>query len=305
MLRSEGFEAEPVLVSRRDDASVELPSLLAFDEFRVSCRGPEADPDERLFEHEVLMDPRRLAHGMFDDDLAGHLALRPSRTSDPVGTIPEGVANGVRVDLRLELDDEHRLGGDLSIEVAGASNPYLDLREDSGGWGQARLASLLPGAEISEVRPTLLSEERSVFKGTTAKPAALETGEGHPFLLFDVPDAPGGLAGLHIPIAPAARKTPIRLPRIGAEEVDVEIALPDGVEVVALPKARSIRNSAGRLEALAEVRDGAVRLRRRLTLTSRQVPPEAYPGLRELFVAWNDSGARRVVFRLSEQAGER
>jgi len=298
MLRGEGIEAEPVLVSRRHAMAEDVPSWLQFGASLVAVSLPDADTSPTRAPREtLLLDPAHRSETAVPGDLEGRVLLFPMRTDAPLERFPESDANLHRtaVDLRLALDEENRLGGEIAVEVAGSRNPYVALVDGADAWAERCLGAILPGAEFEAIRWTRIGKDRSSFVAKTKTPAPLETAEGHDLREIELPDAPGGIRSLGIPIAPTTRTRALRIPCAMTEEVEIAIELPASLGTLALEPPRSIVNAAGTLTCEGCFENSTLCLRRVLTLSKAEIPPEEYPALRELLVEWTAPDARRIV----------
>lgn len=294
MLRTAGFLAEPVLISRHWAVAMDVPTWDQFSESRVLVRLAGR------MEKPLYLSPSRLIAGPFEDGLAGRTVFRPllKNVENILLEIPPAREkdNRVRADLHLALDDAGHLKGEIILELEGSLNPYLTLVDDGPGWAAGRMKRLLPGASFGEVKPLLLSENKSVFKGNTKDPAQLE--EEHGLLHFRVPSCPDGVSSMHIPSAPRSRTTPLRLPRPMTEDVRVTIKLPETAEVLSKPDSVELSNDAGMILSGAWVEEGKLHVNRVLILR-QSVPAEKYADLRALLREWEADDARGVILKIN------
>jgi hypothetical protein len=296
MLRRAGYFAEPVLVARNRAVAEDVPSWHPFDEWRVLCTLRQSLDQPLVLEEPPLLSPVRMVDGLHEDALAGRTVFRFSLLNNQLMKVPASnrEKNRVKADLNLALDEKRGVTGKVRLEVKGALSPYLTLAEDNEGWASRKLGALLPGAKIGEVKADLLRENRSVFRGNTKSPLTLE--EEHGLIRYLVPGCPGGVMDLKIPVAPEQRFTPLWLRRAVTEELHLSMSLPESMAAAVLPEPVEINNGAGTLMSGAWVDEGVLHMRRKISL-KQYVPPEDYPALRELVIAWSAEDARRIVLK--------
>jgi len=300
MLRTAGFQAEPVFVSRSRAVANDVPSWLQFKECRVICT-LQTGLDRPLFlENLLYFSPTKLISSAFQEDLAGFTIFRPSLSTKE--NILKKISslkikdNLVKADLNLALDDKLRLTGDMAIEVGGVLNPHLALSDDYELWAKARLASLVPGGEFKDVKPMFIGCKRSAFKGGLKSPKGLK--DEHGFYEYNIPIGPGkGVSSLHIPIAGEKRTTPIQLGHPVLEEINITIKIPDSVEVASLPSALQEHNKAGMIIRGASVENGLLQIKR-VIMVNQLISPDDFSALKLLVTEYMAPDTRRVLFRL-------
>lgn len=302
LLRSQGYFAEPVFVSNYRSVAEDVPCWSQFSECRVITTMRDRLDKPLFLENTLYLSPRRMVTGVYDEDLAGHTIYRPSLVNNQLQVVdPVGAdRNRLKADLTLILDEEMRLSGDLALEVGGSLNPYLQLAEGYDRWAGRNMKALLPGGSVKALKPLRMSEHGSIFSATVDEPAVLEKREESDLYFFEIPHGPGSVHGMRLPVAPVERLLPLWLPRAIHEEINVRIALPDGLEAVALPPKVVLENSAGKVMQVAWVEENDLTVKRQILLPGRQIMPAQYADLRALIIEWTAPDSTRVVFQKTD-----
>ena len=298
MLRAAGFQAEPVLVSRHRAVAADVPSWLQFSEVRVITTVQYGTDRPLVLEEIPMLSPTRLVDRGCDTNLKGRTLFRPSLSAEQniLKRIPDEKAGAAlaKAELSLTLDDKHHLGGPVTYEVTGVLNPFYALMAGAEGWAAGRVRRLLPGAGIGDTRTVVLGPERALFKSAVKTPVTLEMKHG--LVQYVIPTVPGGAADMGIPVQGVSRTNPVRFDHPVTEEIRVDIALPDNLELVTLPPALERSNHAGTLLAGAWIEEGVLHIRRQLTLKP-WIDPVDFLDLKELVTEWIAEDARRILFR--------
>ncbi len=288
LLRKAGLCAEPALLSRHRAFAPEVPSWHQFSECRVVCT-----PDG-LKGQTLLLDPAHLSDRPIDERMASRTLFLPLAKGERLRALPKSCkcANRVIADLDLALDARNRLTGRVRLRVSGALNPFLQLTGGDRSWAAQRMARLVPGALFDDVRAAVLSDEESVFVGTIKDPVPLEARSG--VIEFTLPACPGGALDMRIPLASETRATPLRLPRAVTEEMNLELALPEGVRVLVAPESAEVIGLPASMNSVIAADGPVLTASRSLSLT-QAVSAEDYPALREVLIEWSAPDARRVI----------
>jgi hypothetical protein len=155
------------------------------------------------------------------------------------------------------------------------------------------ISSLLPGAEICQFNPELITRDqvsaRFSFSISTEPEgkARIELGDKLSGGLLE--KLPASLQLCH-----NARTSPVILPAEMIQVVRLRINTGD-FEAGHLPRSREITNSAGTFFLSAERGKGTVTIRRELRLKQTRVPAPEWPGLRELLLEESDISGRTVI----------
>jgi hypothetical protein len=117
---------------------------------------------------------------------------------------------------------------------------------------------------------------------------------------YAIPGCPGGVLDLHIPLALPERTTPLWLPRALTEEMNIDIALPESLEVIKLPAPLELSHNVGKLLRGAWVEKGVLHIKCLLSL-AQCISPEDYPAFRKMMVEWKAHDARSIVLAPKKQ----
>lgn len=302
MLRSQGYFAQPVFFSKGRTIAEKVPAWSQFDECRVICTLRSKLHDPLIFENLLFLDPNRMVSGIYEDGLAGRTVFRPSLLNNQLQEVPllTPEQNRVRAVINLTLDEEWKLSGEMSLDVSGSMNPNITLGNDYESWAKRSLAGLVAGSSVDDVKPVLISENKSMFRGKLKDAVAID--EEHGLYIFNAQVCPGGISDMHVPVALESRVNPMWLPRAITEQVQLSIKLPDNARVISLPPQVVINNKIGKMNCNAWVDDGVLYLSRNITLNQQLIPQGEYAELRELMVEWEADDASRIVFGKNDES---
>ncbi|MFH1999050.1 MAG: DUF3857 domain-containing protein [Planctomycetota bacterium] len=303
MLRSQGYFAQPVFFSHYRSVAQEVPAWTQFDECRVICTLRSKLHEPLILENLLFLDPTHLVDGVFEDHLAGRTVFRPSLLNNQLQKIPllSPEENQVRADIKLTLDEEMKLSGEMSFDVSGTMNPHIALAHDFEPWAKQSLSSLVPGSVVEAVKPILISENKSMFRGSIKTPVEIDKEEEGLFI-YNASTCPGGLESMGVPTASSARVNPIWLPRAMTEQIQLTVKIPKGVEVPVMPPQVSIENRAGRMHCNTWIEEGVLYMQRNIMVPQQLISQEDYPALRELLIEWVADDTSRVVFKKTKQS---
>ena len=106
---------------------------------------------------------------------------------------------------------------------------------------------------------------------------------------------------LHTPSVPSEteqRLHPIRFAHPYLDTDEVTLQLPEGYGIEVLPEPVVLDTEFGRFETRADLSDdGALRFRRTLEISARELPASAYDDVRAFFAAVERAGTEQVVLR--------
>jgi hypothetical protein len=133
------------------------------------------------------------------------------------------------------------------------------------------------------------------FQATAPQPERDEYGRIR--LLAGEPEG-GLLASLpaDVHLYEAERGTPVMLRSPAEQVVELEVMV-DGHDLVYLPEQTVLENGAGKFELTVEQSGEGVRIKRTLSLTSREYPAEMWPELRALLLAETDEAHRLIMLK--------
>ena len=297
MLRAAGFEAHVALASPHRAWLPDVPSPVPFDQVWVRVDAGH---------HAAWLDPAApiTAHNRYH--LAGKPVLVLDGSSDAPLVVRELDAdhNHAQILARLELsagDAGLAASGHADLDLAGLYCPVLgfDRSVDQAAGAAGGVASIFGGGEheavVAVLSPGYLALGADFEGGSFAlAPSGLVT--------IELPRVPGAVTGAALQSHREARTLPIELAGPARELVVLELAVPDGWEIVHLPAPISLGNAAGRfVRSVEDDGEGGLVISHELELTQAVIAPQDWPALRMLLNASDAAASRTVLLRLAEE----
>jgi len=194
--------------------------------------------------------------------------------------------------VTVKVADDGTATADVAVTLAGALNPYAELREDEQDPAEAlgaAAAAFVPEGEAGEVVLTAFGAERTA--GTAEVTGRLEESGG----TLTLPAAWPGRDPLPASLFRSSRQTPLDLEAPFVRSVRCVVTVPDGWKPLLVPRSVRVDSAAGRFVQEVVVGGGEVRIERRLELDVGRVSPGEYEGLRAIYRAFVTAGAEPIV----------
>ncbi len=285
-LDAAGIAARPGLAGARGHAVPECPAFAGFEGPLLRVKDPAGA--WRLYDARDAARGAPLEIALDAPVLHGALGA-----GDAAPAVPAWRRKAV---FAGEIVPDGAVRGSLSFSAAGGAVPHGTLVREPQRLADDLAAQLLPGGKAKGVRVTAL--ERSACSLACTLEGALPAADALGLLQLDVSTLAGGVDAALPVLAPLSRACPVALPGPGVEELDITLALPKNMKVVALPASLCVRNSLGEVTVAVDARaDGSLRIVRRIVLESKEAPASAFEEVRGLVNAWRDPSARSLLLR--------
>ena len=280
-----GYDARPGLVLTGPQAD-RAPGLALHDRAVILvCLG---DGDDRLY------DPREPAA---DKPLERSLdRVHLVTTGDLVDLAPLAGPWRRRLVASLTIDEKGGVKGELSLTAAGGATPHTALVRDPQKLAERLAGGLIEGAKVTSARTTRL--ERGAASLAASFEGTLPEKNARGLVAVTLVGVPGGVTDELPPLPGAGRLSPIALPGVGDEELEVRLTLPKGWTVAAPPASVRAANMLGEVTASGDTGEaGTIIVRRRVALAARHAPAADAAKVRELLVAWGSPASRVLLLR--------
>lgn len=235
----------------------------------------------------------------------GRAMWRPALDSEPAVGSGEPETRST-LDLRLDLhfdEDANAWKGSGVLTATYALCPFdrmAGLGTEAREYLDQSVTSVLGEAEVTDYNPLTFGRSRVTVGFGVEVPTGEPDALGR--LRLAVAD-PGevstvlGHASVHI--EEETRGSGVNLPTAIERRVELRLDLGE-FDVVFLPEARTLANSAGRFAIEAVEEDGEIRLVRELVLAKRRYAPGEWPDLRALLLADGNEGSRLLLLKQDE-----
>lgn len=280
-----GYDARPGLVLTGPQAG-RAPGFALHDRAVVLVRF--GDGDDRLY------DPREPAA-----DKPLELALGGAHLIVPGAPVDLGAGSAPwhrRLVAALTVDDKGAVKGELSLTASGGATPHAALVRDPQKLAERLAGGLVEGAKVTSARTTRL--ERGTASLAASFEGTLPEKNARGLVALTFAGVPGGVTDELPPLPGAGRLSPIALPGIGEEELEVRLTLPKGWTVASPPAPANATDPVGGVAASSETgADGTLVVRRSIALAARQAPAADAARVRELLIAWGSPASRGLLLR--------
>lgn len=288
MLSAAGVQSWPVLVAGGRGIAAAVPHLDQFREAWVAV-GRDGEPSWWL-----PVDRRATFHASTFPGGRHVLHIRePVAPRHHPPAAAERHAADARV--RIDVDSEGRARGEARIVLAGAHNPYHDLRKkgrDPATHVSKAAADLVPEGRAEGAVVEVFGPERTVGSARIEGRLRIE-GDGMRTLPLPWPGRNPLPAVLHR----SRRDTALDIETPFRRSIRYEIRLPSGWEAASVPRSVRIDSAAGSFIQEVVVAAGTVRVERSIEVRVRRIEPADYAGLRAIHQALSTAGAEAVVLR--------
>ena len=280
-----GYDAGPGLVLSGPQAG-RAPGFALHDRAVVLVRF-DGD-DVRLY------DPREPAADKPLERTLGNAHL--IAPGDPVDLAPLAGPWRRRLVASLTIDDKGAVKGELSLTASGGATPHAALVRDPQKLAERLAGGLVGGAKVTSARTTRL--ERGTASLAASFEAVLPEKNARGLVALTLVGVPGGVTDELPPLPGAGRLSPIALPGIGDEELEVRLTLPKGWTVASPPTPLQAAGPQGGVAVSSETgADGTVVVRRNISLAVRQAPAADAARVRDLLAAWGSPASRVLLLR--------
>ncbi len=203
------------------------------------------------------------------------------------------VESETELKAKLKLDAEGSLSGVVELDLAGASNPYFDLKSDVSK--AKSLLKALPGK-------TEIKDTPKIEAGGSQLTFSLQAGDkvkkNGSFFSLEIPWISNGLYSRNLGELTTDRKHPIDISVPHSEEADIEIELSAGMKMAGNPVNISLKNQAGELRIQIKQEGNKLIIKKEIELNVSVLSPDFYKQLRELTSIWYSKSNREILLNL-------
>ena len=246
----------------------------------VQCKGIGAG------DADLLLDPNAPQPGEQAARFAGRRCMRIADEGIfPLVLSPAPELQNVGLLFNGMINEDETLNAQITLVVQGL--PAME--SDTTRWiGLAKSALTRYGQGVTVMESGVREKSmQRVVCGISGKSKAplVATGDLYAFTL---PQAPGGIADLHLALADFARSTPVEFPRPFREGNMLTLRLPPSWKCATIPLTLKIKNDVGEVMCDFKNENGTLLIKRSLALNRARIPADKYKELRALVNAWLD-----------------
>lgn len=290
VLRAWGIDATPVLMPIGGRFVREVPGLAQGGEIRLAGPFGELSVGTGRFEDDPSVDDGEERFPLLDGSI------------EPIASAPR--PSTCRMKIRLHENEDGSVIGEVSLRMGGAAC------RESGAWDVKTFlddlaASACPDGKLAGFRIDRWgSDSLDCTLSLTAPRLGASVGGGRSRVPLPIHSAfersamPSGLS-----LDRQNRVTPIRLPSLLLEELELRVELTPGTRILTTPPPVTRSASGASIDVRVDRDGGTWTLRRRFVATRRTIPPGDYHAFKDLLLLRVGEGAAAIL--LAHEEGER
>ncbi|MBM3286191.1 MAG: DUF3857 domain-containing protein [Candidatus Eisenbacteria bacterium] len=190
-----------------------------------------------------------------------------------------------RLSLRLRQDEDGGVAGEAVLDMKGAICRFAS-HEDLKGFLDGFASGLAEGAEVAGYRVDALGPDTlSLLFSFTG--GSLGDSIGPRARMLPIPSLPGmpeAILPEGVSLSRTERDTPLRLPFLIEEEIDLRVDLPPATRPTILPAAGRFEGGGCLVETEVDAEPKSVRIRRKLVVAEPVISPERWPDFRAVLL---------------------
>jgi len=253
----------------------DVPTMLQFDGFLIKIK---ADDDRTIY-----LNPWENGDHLFPYDAAGVAVYNlQEKAFYTIGSIGD-CENLVDISGKIKIGkDNEKTGGELNLVVSGYFYPYRAALEDTPKALLNVIKGLLPISSLEIKKITLLSPGK-LTAVVSVEGDFLKTIYQQRYILekFQFPYVTGEMISLK------ERKYPLYLDMPFSFRVDLEVEMPEGLEITFLSPQVIVKNGMGFYQQrVVASGPGVVALRMALAIEKPVIVPQAYAGFKEILAKY-------------------
>ncbi|MFP4472024.1 MAG: DUF3857 domain-containing protein [Bacteroidales bacterium] len=288
LLRAADFNAVPVMAGPRQFFDEEAGNLLLLDHslVMVNTKG-----NGTLYLSAANTDNQSLGYKMTD------LVMVPLRAGTDLNLVnPPTVTNEIDVEGSLKFEDIDKLTGMLEVELLGAVNPFLLLKENPEGI-KAKFTGGIIAKDDEAVKIENSNPEQTTLALKVKKTDSLQSIAG--YYRYELPVMRTGFESWRISYLPYERQVLMVLPFTIEEEYEYEINIPEGYSFSNRELNIDVKSRAGSVKITSKIKGTKMEIKREIHLKETAISPADYQKFRDMINEWLDDDYRAVVFQKS------
>ncbi len=288
LLKYCGASSYPILVSRYNQFSEVVPSLLQFDDIIVKAAFTGQDAHYFHPSKDLKIDIRST---LSQKTL---FYLNNSKNNLHKSKNYDRKDNKLCINTNLVINDDLSYSGNNNLNLSGKYNSYYEI-SNSNKAIENLISRAYKSISIKNSNLTFLSKEGCSANINFTSKEKLKTEHG--YFRFTIPDFKNSFNSDHISLAIRNRKTPININYPFFESYTYSIELPENYNLITPEISQKLKNKIGQIEISLNKTAGKIILTRMLSINNAIIFPEEYRDLRNLIVKWQENHYRNLIFK--------
>jgi hypothetical protein len=286
MLESAGIEADPVAIIRDATFDEKVGTLADIDDFAVVIGIKDLGPQYLSINTPNSQSLQRTMPARVFATLGQ--GEKPEYAKSDAGY-------GIRVAGSFVLSAEQKLSGEISLDLRGATDPYLGLIRDKNKI-KGMISGSISKASLKEMKVGQSSPETSFQTWTVSEDKPLKKDSS--WAKFTLPVCNAGVESWNIKTLSSKRTQDLEMPWSGEEAYEYSLELPAGISLFTPAGKTEISNKAGKFTFELKQEGNKISVVKKIRIENRIIVPSNYTGFKELMDNWNEAAKREIWFKL-------
>ncbi len=268
MCRQAGIKAYAAIASKNSAASDDIAVITQYENPLVLVFG--GDNPVPI----IMLDPNGRQDGLYPAKFLGVTLLPLVRDySKTVRLYPKTDNSFAEFNCSMELDSTNLINGNASVTLSGSYIPSVSIKSNDDKIKQSIIGN---GFDVELKDADFISQRPGVFSKDAEFTAKQPLEEAGGIIRIDLPYCPLGIETKHIPVIPAARTTPYKLPLKINEKESFIIRIPDNKKFSYVPDNIILKNDIGQLEILYNPDGNRLEISRHFIIYKEIINPKEY-----------------------------
>ncbi len=286
LLHKVNIKAEPVVIIPNSLFNRDIGDLLEFNDFMVKVNLKKLG--------DIYLTPNKVDDQNQKFDLGNRtVVILDKNIPKPKVWTSKPTVGGIRMICELDLQNNDKLLGNISLEFKNSTNPYFKLYQDS-----AKVKSLISGIPAGSFKTSKikkLSQEVSVTEFTVEKDNP--TSNQEKYRTFILPKAKNGVDSWHMTLLTAERNAPVELPNLVDEKYEYAIVLNKDASMVSNNVFTIINNDIGAVTIHYEQKENEILITREISFKKKLINVSEYSKFKKIMDIWNNKHYRELIYK--------
>ena len=274
-----------ILISKYNNFSIKVPSLLQFDNFAVLCK-------DSL--NKIYLNPIHEQKNNYKFDIIGK-TIFDFNNSEMLTKIEKDttVRNIQKLDLKINIKNDLTLNGNYKLIYGEIYNPYYELYKDEKN--AKTVAKKVINGKIDNSKIDGMNQAKSILTGKFNSNDTLKIKDN--YIRYELPQFSQSFNNCEFNVSKTNRKTPFNLQNKFCEKYSYEIDIPKNFECINPDTIIERKNEIGKLIIKFKNEDNKLVVMKKLTINKSSINPMEYKNFRKIIVLWQNPNYNKIVLR--------
>ncbi|MEA3501014.1 MAG: DUF3857 domain-containing protein, partial [Candidatus Marinimicrobia bacterium] len=275
-LKFADVKATPIFVSKYNNFSNKVPSLLQFDNFIVLSK----DSSGKIYLNPIHEQKNNYSFNIGDKTIFDF--NNETKTLTKIQKNNE-YKHGQKIILNLNLENDLTLKGDYKLIYSGIYNPYYELYENEENVKKV-MNEIIDGTKIDSAECLKMNQYESIIDVKLSSDDTLKI--KNDYIRWKLPQLSQSFNNRKISVAQTKRQTPLYLENDFCENYTININLPNSIKCINPDTSINIENKIGIVNIEFQNEKNKITVKRKLFVNKSVILPINYKLFRNLIVIW-------------------